>query len=72
MFVRGGRGDNLGSIMYDLNEKFEKTVYNLLQSKKQINCLQSVNGFIKAKMSTWLSKFVICSLGEAGRMAWKI
>ena len=24
MFVGGGRGDNLGSIMYDLNKKFEK------------------------------------------------
>ena len=24
MFVGGGRGDNLGSIIYDLNEKFEK------------------------------------------------
>ena len=71
MFVGGGRGDNLGSIIYDLNEKFEKmkaTVFcpevscqnhtSLLQSKK-INCFQSVNGFIKPKMSPWLSKFVM-------------
>ena len=34
--------------------------------KKQINCLQSINGFLKSKMSPWLSKFFICSLGEAG------
>ena len=31
---------------------------SLLQSKK-INCFQSVNGFIKPKMSPWLSKFVM-------------
>ena len=39
-------------------------------SQKQINCFQSVNGFIKPKMSPWLSKFVICSLGQAGGIAW--
>ena len=83
MFVGGGRGDNLGSIMYDLNKKFEKMKATVSLSrgklsescksavvKKQINCFQSVNGFIKPKMSPCLSKFVICSLGEAGGMAW--
>jgi hypothetical protein len=83
MFVGGGRGDNLRTIMYDLNEKFEKTISTVSLSlgklsescksaavKKQINCFQSANGFIKPKMSPWLSKFVICSLGEAGGIAW--
>ena len=41
-----------------------------LQQSEEINCFQSVNGFIMPKMSPWLSQFVICLLGETGVIAW--